>query len=253
MIDVLSDEETSLKDTFSSVMSVGDLIDNIRSNLLLSSSTNDDPPIYVAASFLTDQFHVLKKHWKKNIKKDDKCTGTGTGIDGLQANQKGFELELGGKFVIINWSQKEIVYMLDIDAPAGFFIEENYLYITNNRLNYISVFDLIRRIEIKRIHNPAFNCLHSLYRTENATLLVTSTGIDAILQIDSNGEILNDWYATEHGYSVTPKGEKRNVQRDFDHHQYNYPTLSQTTHINSAIILDSDYFLSNIIPSRLIS
>jgi hypothetical protein len=208
--------------------------------------------IYVAVSFLTDQFHVLRKHWKKNVNKDDKHTGTGKGIDGLQANQQGFEPELGGKFIIINWLNKEIVYTLDLDAPAGFFIENNYLYIANNRLNYISIIDLIRRIEIKRIDNSAFNCLHSLHRTENETLLVTSTGIDAIIRINSNGTTLNDWYATEHEYTLTPKGEKRTVERDFDHHQYNYPTLHQTTHINSAIVLNSDYYLATLFHQGLL-
>jgi hypothetical protein len=252
MIDVLYNEETSFHDKFPSGMDITDIIDDIRRNILLSSSVNSDPPIYVAASFLTDQFHVLKKHWKKNINKDDKFTGTGKGIDGLQANHKGFEPQLGGKFVIINWSNKEIVYMLDIDAPAGFFIEDNYLYIANNRLHYISIIDLIRQIEIKRIDNLAFNCLHSIHRAENETLLVTSTGIDAIIQINSNGDRLNDWYATEHEYSVTPKGEKRNIERDFDHHHYIYPTLHQTTHINSAIILDSDHYLATLFHQGLL-
>ena len=206
----------------------------------------------MVASFLTDQFHVLRKHWRKNINKDDKHTGTGTGIDGLEANHKGFEPPLGGKFIIINWKSKEIVYTLDLDAPAGFFIEENYLYIVNNRLNYISIIDLIRRMEVKRLENPAFNCLHSLHRTENETLLVTSTGIDAILEINFNGEIINDWYATEHEYITTPKGETRIVEKNFDHHLYNYPTLHQTTHINSAISFNENYYLATLFHQGLL-
>jgi hypothetical protein len=228
---------------------IADIIIDMRRKVSLSDF---DSPIYVAVSFLTDQFHVLKKHWKKNVNKEDKCTGTGKGIDGLQANQKGFEPPLGGKFIIINWLNKEIVYTLDLDAPAGFFIEDHYLYIANNRLNYISIIDLISRIEIKRIDNSAFNCLHSLHRGENETLLLTSTGIDAIIQINSSGRTINDWYATEHEYTTTPKGEKRSVQRDFDHHHYIYPTLHQTTHINSAIILDSDYFLVTLFHQGLL-
>jgi hypothetical protein len=252
MIDVLYNEQTSFREKYLSNTDIADMIDDIRGNLLLSPSVNSDPPIYVAASFLTDQFDVLRKHWKKNVNKDDKCTGTGKGIDGLQANQKGFEPLLGGKFIIINWSKKEIIYTLDLDSPAGFFIEQNYLYIANNRLNYISIIDLIRRIEIKRIDNFAFNCLHSLHRSENETLLVTSTGIDAIIQINSNGETLNDWYATEHEYTITPKGEKRNIERDFNHNEYIYPTLHQTTHINSAIILDSNYYLATLFHQGLL-
>ena len=116
-------EERLFEDKFSLDMEISDIIDDIRRNIFSSSSVNGDAPIYVAASFLTDQFHVLRKHWKKNVNKDDKSTGTGKGIDGLQANQKGFEPELGGKFIIIDWCNKEIVYTLDI--------EENYLYVAN--------------------------------------------------------------------------------------------------------------------------
>ncbi|UJR34618.1 hypothetical protein I4U23_027395 [Adineta vaga] len=207
---------------------------------------------YIAVSFLTDQFHVLRNHWKKNTNKNDKFTGTGKGINDLQTNQEGFEPSLGGKFIIINWNTNEIVYELDLDAPAGFFIENNILYIANNRLHYISIINLISRKEIRRIENSSFNCLHSLQRAENESILITSTGIDAIIQINFNGDTINDWYATEHGYNLTPKGEKRFVQRDFHHHHYIYPTLYQTTHINSAIILDSDYFLATLFHQGLL-
>mgnify|MGYP001116399453 FL=1 len=227
------------------------LLERIRL-LLKSSSRKSDDCIYIAASFLTDQFDVLKQHWKKNSKKNSKSTGTGKGINDLQANQIGFEPELGGKFVIINWTNKEIVYSLDLDTPSGFFIEDHYLYIANNRLNSISIIDLIQRKEIKRIENRSFNDLHSLHRTENNSFLVTSTGIDAILHLNSQNKIIEDWYATEHGYSTTPKGQLRFVQRDFDHHLYNYPTLHQTTHVNSAIIFDSEYYLATLFHQGLL-
>ncbi len=63
---------------------------------------------------------------------------------------------------------------------------------------------------------------------------------------------MNDCYATEHEYARTPKGEKRTVERGLDHHQYNYPTLYQTTHINSAIVLDSDYYLATLFHQGLL-
>ncbi|CAF3496866.1 unnamed protein product [Rotaria sp. Silwood1] len=224
-----------------------DSIENMKRRILLSSNLHNNYPIYVAASFLTDQFYILKKHWKKHTNKKDSSTGTGKSLDGIEGNREGFEPPLGGKFIIINWFNKEIVYMLDLDAPAGFFIDSNHLYIANNRLNYISVIDLNTRTEIRRIENRVFNCLHSIhYMKENQTILVTSTGIDAIIQINLQGEILNDWYGTEHEYTMTPKGEKRIVSRDFDHHHYTYPTLHQTTHVNSAIILNEEYILATL-------
>ncbi|CAF2958320.1 unnamed protein product [Rotaria sp. Silwood2] len=231
-------EQVSFKNNINLV----DTIEKMKKRVL-----HNNCPIYVAASFLTDQFYVLKKHWKKHTNKKDSSTGTGKSLVGIEGNQEGFESPLGGKFIIINWINKEIVYMLDLDAPAGFFIDSTHLYIANNRLNYISVIDLNTRIEIRRIDNRAFNCLHSIhYIIENQTILVTSTGIDAIIQVNLQGEILHDWYATEHEYTMTPKGEQRNVLRDFDHHHYTYPTLHQTTHVNSAIILNEDYVLATL-------
>ncbi|CAF2093197.1 unnamed protein product [Rotaria magnacalcarata] len=223
-----------------------DIIKNIKKNISLKSNLYNSRPIYVAVSFLTDQFHVLKNHWKKNTSKKDSHTGTAKSIDGIEGYQKGYEPELGGKFIIINWPSKEIIYTLDLDAPAGFFIDTNHLYIANNRLNYISVIDLNTRMEIRRINNRAFNCLHSIQYMDNQTILVTSTGIDAILEINLEGEILNTWYATEHEYITTPNGEQRHVSRDFDHHHYTYPTLHQTTHVNSAMILNDKYFLATL-------
>ena len=240
------------KMSFQTDTNLVDIIENIRKRILLSSILHNNCPTYVAVSFLTDQFHILRKHWKKYANKIDKCTGTGKSLDGIDGNREGHEPPLGGKFIIINWFNKEIVYQLDLDAPAGFFIDFNHLYIANNRLNYISIIDLKTRLEIRRINNRAFNCLHSIHLVEDQTILVTSTGIDAIIETNLQGETLNDWYATEHDYTLTPKGEQRNVSRDINHQHFIYPTLNQTTHINSAIILDEQHFLATLFHQGLL-
>ncbi|CAF1205181.1 unnamed protein product [Rotaria sp. Silwood1] len=85
---------------------------------------------------------------------------------GIEDNRKGFEPALGGKFVIINWLNQEIVYIIDLDASARIFIDSNHLYIDNNRLNYINIIDLNSHIEIRCIDNPGFNCLPSIHRVE---------------------------------------------------------------------------------------
>ena len=243
---------SSEKMSFQTDTNLVDIIENIRKGILLSSILHNNCPTYVAVSFLTDQFHILRKHWKKYANKSDKCTGTGKSLDGIDGNREGYEPPLGGKFIIINWFNKEIVYQLDLDAPAGFFIDFNHLYIANNRLNYISIIDLKTRLEIRRINNRAFNCLHSIHLVEDQTILVTSTGIDAIIETNLQCETLNDWYATEHDYTLTPKGEQRNVSRDINHQHFIYPTLNQTTHINSAIILDEQHFLATLFHQGLL-
>lgn len=210
-----------------------------RTKSIKYSNSIDTDDTYIAISFLTDQFSVMKSHWRKNVNSTSSFTGTAVSVNGMEGIRKGFEEPLGGKFIIINWSKKAICYLLNIDAPSGFFIHDHHLYIGNNRLNFISVIDLRTKSEMRKICNPAFNCIHSIQKVEDDTILVTSTGIDAIIQTDFTGKTVNDWYACEHGFTQTPKGQIRQIERNTDHSYYVYPTLHQTTHINSVVMNDN--------------
>lgn len=96
------------------------------------------------------------------------------------------------------------------------------------RLNDQGEIDLI-------IKHPLFSQLRSLRRTKNG-LLITSSGIDAILEVDLQGEIIWSWFGTEQGYSTRYGGGERTIDRDFDHRTLCYPGRLQTTHLNSAIV-----------------
>jgi hypothetical protein len=85
------------------------------------------------------------------------------------------------------------------------------------------------------IRSPLFSQLRSIRRTENG-LLVTSSGVDAILEVDFSGNILWSWWATEHGYNRAHGGGTRVVDKAIDHRLKCYPGRLQTTHMNSAII-----------------
>ncbi len=85
------------------------------------------------------------------------------------------------------------------------------------------------------IRSPLFSQLRSLRRTERG-LMVTSSGIDAILEVDLEGNIIWSWYATEHGYAMAYNGENREIDKNIDHRLFNYPGKLQTTHLNSAIV-----------------
>lgn len=107
-----------------------------------------------------------------------------------------------------------------IDGAAG---DEHIL-----RLNDLGEIDL----EIK---HPLFSQLRSLRRTEKG-LLITSSGIDAILEVDLQGEIIWSWFATEKGYSTMYGGGARTIDHKLDHRTRCYPGKLQTTHLNSAIV-----------------
>jgi len=107
-----------------------------------------------------------------------------------------------------------------IDGQSG---DEHIL-----RLNDQGEIDLI-------IKHPLFSQMRSLRRTKNG-LLVTSSGIDAILEVNLQGEIIWDWFATEQGYSTRYGGGERTIDRNFDHRTLCYSGKLQTTHLNSAIV-----------------
>lgn len=85
------------------------------------------------------------------------------------------------------------------------------------------------------IRSPLLTQVRSLRRTERG-LLVTASGVDAILKFSLSGELIWSWWATEHGYDQAYGGDSRFIDKKIDHRLKNYPGRLQTTHLNSAII-----------------
>ncbi|MGR8978667.1 MAG: RHS repeat protein [Gammaproteobacteria bacterium] len=85
-----------------------------------------------------------------------------------------------------------------------------------------------------RIRSRLFSQLRSLRRTENG-LLVTSSGIDAILEVDFEGNVIWSWWGTENGFAHAYGGGTRTIDKDMDHRLKCYSGKLQTTHLNSAI------------------
>jgi hypothetical protein len=96
------------------------------------------------------------------------------------------------------------------------------------RLNDQGVIDL-------EIRSPLLTQIRSLRRTEKG-LLVTASGIDALLEFDLSGTLIWSWWATEQGYDQAYGGGTRVIDKRQDHRLKNYPGRLQTTHLNSAII-----------------
>lgn len=198
----------------------------------------------IAVSFLCTDFEKLKEHWHSNSSSKIH-TGTNIGMGNVKANEKGIEPFLGGKIIILDWEKQMVIWDMDIDAAGGFFIEGDILSINNMRLHYISIIDMEHKKELNRIMNPIFNCLHSLEKTKNGCLL-SSTGTDLVVEVDQNGESVFEWWAVDHGYNKLPNGKSRTLPKNINHNEYVYPTLSQTTHVNSAVDYDEHYILSTL-------
>jgi hypothetical protein len=95
------------------------------------------------------------------------------------------------------------------------------------------------------VSSPLFNALHSISRT-HCGYLVASTGLDLLLEFNREGEILWSWWATDHGFELTPTGRPRMLHKRGDHRVIQYGTLDQTTHINSAAELPNGQFLASL-------
>jgi hypothetical protein len=85
------------------------------------------------------------------------------------------------------------------------------------------------------IRHPLLTQVRSLRRTEKG-VLVTASGVDALLEFDLNGKLTWSWWGTEHGYDQAYGGGKRVIDKTIDHRLKNYPGRLQTTHLNSAMV-----------------
>lgn len=181
----------------------------------------------ILVSFLLTKYSLMKRHWENaSALKSKGITGTNKPI--------GKSVNLGGIFVEIDWNKKKINKGEKLSCPSGFdFLDDkivvasmrkNEIYFLNNNLNLL-----------KKISNKLFNDIHHIFITSKKTIFVASTGLDAVVEIDTDGNTIWEWFASEHGYPCDQFGKKRYIDKSIDHRLIDYPTLYQSTHLNSAI------------------
>ena len=188
------------------------------------------PIEHIYLSFMTTRFSVLKEHWKKNaVLKNTGRLGTNKEI--------GREVDLGGIFIEFDWKNKKIVNSVEMKSPSGMADCGANLAVASMRENKIYIFEKQNLKIVGEINHPLFNDLHSITLTDKKTLLVVATGLDSILEISQEGELLWRWTAFENGYTTDQYGETRNLDMtgNTDYRVIDFPTLQQTTHVNSAI------------------
>jgi hypothetical protein len=128
--------------------------------------------------------------------------------------------------------------------PAGMAFSDNGVFVASLEAIHEVTPDL-SIVQHNVVSLPTFNLLHSLSRTAHG-YLVTSTGLDAILEFTRDGRLLWSWWATEHGFEWTPTGERRIVDTTADYRGIKYGTLTQTTHVNSAVELPDNRVLASL-------
>lgn len=150
-----------------------------------------------------------------------------------------------GLFAVYDWTTRRIVWQQrwgpQLIEPSGYCFADGCIYLADSAgagVLQIDLTDQPGRL-LKRLSHPAFNDLHSVERTRRG-LLVASTGVDALLEIDLDGNLLYEWWAGEHGYTRTPSGHERPARRGQEHRDQQYHTRFHTTHLNEAVFRDPD-------------
>jgi hypothetical protein len=153
------------------------------------------------------------------------------------------DADFTGTYVVYDWDFREIVWRANwgnmIAMPAGHCFADGFLYLCDLEGGNIFQIDVDEHAGklLKRISHPYLNDIHSLERTKRG-LLVTASGTDMILELDLDGNLLWEWWATEYGYGMTPSGKERIPGRGQEHRDIYYHTRYQATHLNCANMQD---------------
>lgn len=192
---------------------------------------------YILISFLSDRFHELRSFWKRYRETDVGDAFIGT--------DRVMNKNLGGLLILFDWDKLQIVTKINVSTPTGFDYNDRLIYLSHGG-NKIGLFDKLLSHNTD-ISHPYLNDTHSVNLSDRG-ILIASTGVDAIVELDFKGNLLFEWFAMEHGYLADPKGRVRKIDKNFDHRSSQYPTLSHTTHLNSVIYAGkTDYFNETIL------
>jgi len=204
-------------------------------------------------SCISTKHSVLKEHWRSHNSIAGQETRTECPLTVLGSYEKPKE-DLGGALCLIE--DKGIppprghdksdpdLKTIELQMAAGMVTSEKGVFVTS----FGSVHEVDADLSSVRQHmvsSPLFNALHSISRTQRG-YLVASTGLDLLLEFNRDGEILWSWWATDHGFELTPAGRPRELDKSADHRTIKYGTLSQTTHVNSAAELPDGRILASL-------
>ncbi len=187
-------------------------------------------------SCISTQHSLLKDHWAQS-REEIACPVTVLGS---------FQKPEGGKtgLVCLLDDDGRPQHAIELVSPAGMVLSHDGLFVAAASAIHEVTLDLTA-LKQDVVDLPFFNVLHSLSRTQHG-YLVASTGVDALVEFDEQGKLLWHWWADEHGFSVTPVGEERILDKTLDHRIIKYGTLEQTTHVNSAAELPDGRILATL-------
>jgi len=211
-------------------------------------------------SCISTKHSVLKEHWAEASSRpySGQETRTECPLTVLGSYEKPKE-DLGGALCLIedNGIPREVSIRAPLRSAEGDYLKAVELQlaagmVTSEKGVFVTAFGSVHEVDadlgsIRQhvVSSPLFNALHSISRTQRG-YLVASTGLDLLLEFNRDGKILWNWWATDHGFELTPSGRPRVLDKSADHRTIKYGTLNQTTHVNSAAELPDGRILASL-------
>lgn len=192
---------------------------------------------FVIAFNITDEKNLkkIKKAWQKEAQLD---ASVGRLYKSREATT---ENVLGGQVALMRVVNNigKIVKVINVRTPMGLAIsKDKTLYTGSNHW----IYEIKNGKVVRELNNFLFNCIHGLFLTKRNTLLVVSTGIDAILEISplQSDKITWSWFAPEQGFPISKIGNVRTLDYSSKLQGIEYSTPLHTTHVNSIIEEDGE-------------
>jgi hypothetical protein len=179
--------------------------------------------VILLATFVTVHFGQWKASWHGN-RTSEPQSGASV-FSSVPVENEGVLAAFDADSGICLWT-------LSLDTPVGFAMNDQNIFIASMHGNRIAVLDQALELQHTFSH-PLMNDLHSLSLWRDGILL-SSSGVDAILYLSLSGAERWSWLATDHGFASTAHGHRRKVDRRLDFRTMGIPTANQTTHCNSA-------------------
>jgi len=174
----------------------------------------------------------IKKAWKKELIKDIVIGRS------QKETEKITSAVLGGRVVLLKLNENnkgsEIAYV-NVRTPMGICLSENRDSLFTGSDHWI--YEIRNGQVVRELNNNLFNCIHGISLTSRNTLLVASTGVDAILEVDPERprENLWHWFAPENGFPISKNGEIRTLDYSKKLQGVEFSTPLHTTHLNSIL------------------
>jgi hypothetical protein len=110
------------------------------------------------------------------------------------------EKSFGGRLVLLDWLQGKIVANIPVAGASGLAVEQDCVWASSWTDHSVHILQRGRPPAL--ISHRWFNHLHTVELTPESTLLITSAGIDLIVEVSLEGEVLWHWFGPEHGYGA---------------------------------------------------